>query len=322
MFARLANGHGAGTGDRRSGHVTEPDDARCGLRRGQRRDLDSCGARRRNSRVPSRRRREEPPIRVIQGSKTRLIRPQTIAVDPVHDEIIVGDTTARAIFVFDQESQRRRRAEACPVWRQDQAPGCRRRCRRSGAERHRRCQSLGFDRLDCSPSTGLTRRRRPPNSDCGSEDGLGPLSPGSVDPGTGRIFIAQQSMREKLLEPYRRDKPRAQEEFEKARESSTGRTGLGSSACGTSTTTATFRRARSFKGRSRLIAPGGVALNPKRGEGLCRRRRQQCLLRLSRAAVLQSSVAPDYLPVIPTERCGRNHLRLERGWGLCFGRMP
>ena len=45
---------------------------------------------------------QEAPIRVIQGSKTRLIRPQTIAVDPVHDEIIVGDTTARAVFVFDR----------------------------------------------------------------------------------------------------------------------------------------------------------------------------------------------------------------------------
>ena len=43
---------------------------------------------------------EEPPKRVIQGSKTGLVRPQTIAVDPVHDEVYVGDPSARAVFVF------------------------------------------------------------------------------------------------------------------------------------------------------------------------------------------------------------------------------
>ena len=47
----------------------------------------------------------EAPLRVIQGSKTRLIRPQTIAVDPIHDEIMVGDTTARAILIFDRKAQ-------------------------------------------------------------------------------------------------------------------------------------------------------------------------------------------------------------------------
>ena len=47
---------------------------------------------------------ETAPIRVIQGSNTRLVRPQTIAVDPVHDEIIIGDTTARSVFVFDRRA--------------------------------------------------------------------------------------------------------------------------------------------------------------------------------------------------------------------------
>ena len=33
-----------------------------------------------------------------------MMRPQTLAVDPVNDEIIVGDTTARAVFVFDRKA--------------------------------------------------------------------------------------------------------------------------------------------------------------------------------------------------------------------------
>ncbi len=34
---------------------------------------------------------EERPIRVIHGSKTRLVEPDTLAVDPVHDEIFVPE---------------------------------------------------------------------------------------------------------------------------------------------------------------------------------------------------------------------------------------
>ncbi len=45
---------------------------------------------------------EVPPLRVIQGSKTRLVRPHTIAVDPVNDEILTGDPSMRAIVIFDR----------------------------------------------------------------------------------------------------------------------------------------------------------------------------------------------------------------------------
>jgi hypothetical protein len=44
----------------------------------------------------------EPPLRVIQGLQTRLIRPHTANVDPVSGEIIVGDPSARAVLVFDR----------------------------------------------------------------------------------------------------------------------------------------------------------------------------------------------------------------------------
>lgn len=44
----------------------------------------------------------EPPIRVIQGSDTGLIRPHTANVDPVSGEILAGDPSARGVLVFDR----------------------------------------------------------------------------------------------------------------------------------------------------------------------------------------------------------------------------
>lgn len=45
---------------------------------------------------------DEPPIRVIQGSKTGMIRPQTVEVDPVNNEIVAADSSSRAILVYDR----------------------------------------------------------------------------------------------------------------------------------------------------------------------------------------------------------------------------
>lgn len=44
----------------------------------------------------------EPPVRVIQGSDTGLIRPHTANVDPVSGEILAGDPSARGVLVFDR----------------------------------------------------------------------------------------------------------------------------------------------------------------------------------------------------------------------------
>ena len=44
----------------------------------------------------------ERPIRIIQGSHTGLIRPQTVEVDPVNGEIVAADSSSRAILVFDR----------------------------------------------------------------------------------------------------------------------------------------------------------------------------------------------------------------------------
>jgi len=210
---------------------------------------------------------EEPPIRVIQGSRTRLIRPQTIAVDPVHDEILVGDTTARAIFVFDRTANG------------DVAPK-----RALYGEKTRLLDVVG---LAVDPvrniivaasrsiaTIGLLTFNRTDSGDiaprtviAGPRTGLAHFRQVAVDPGTGRIFLAQQSMREKLLEPYRLDRPRAQEEFEEASVASTGRTGPGFIGVWNIDDNGDVPPRALIQGpMSRLIAPGGVALNPKRGE--------------------------------------------------------
>jgi hypothetical protein len=45
---------------------------------------------------------DEPPVRVIQGLKTELVRPQTANVDPIAGEIIAGDPSAQGVLVFDR----------------------------------------------------------------------------------------------------------------------------------------------------------------------------------------------------------------------------
>jgi hypothetical protein len=46
---------------------------------------------------------EEPPLRVIQGSKTRLEAPDRLALDPVHNEIYVPE--GDAVLVYDREAK-------------------------------------------------------------------------------------------------------------------------------------------------------------------------------------------------------------------------
>src|SRR6185503_4909263 len=41
---------------------------------------------------------EEPPLRVINGSKTQLIAPDRLAVDPVHDEIYVPEGVKLLVY--------------------------------------------------------------------------------------------------------------------------------------------------------------------------------------------------------------------------------
>lgn len=210
---------------------------------------------------------EEPPIRVIQGSKTRLIRPQTIAVDPVHDEILVGDTTGRSILVFDRLADGNvapkrviygDKTKVLDIVGVAVDP-----VRNVIVASSRSANVIGlltFNRTDngnVPPRTVVS----------GPNTGLAHFRQIAVDPGTGRIFIAQQNMREKQLEAYRGANPRTMEEFMKAAESSTGRTGPGFIGVWDIDDNGDVPPRGLIQGpMSRLISPGGVALNPKNGE--------------------------------------------------------
>lgn len=43
----------------------------------------------------------EPPVRIIQGPKTKLVTPHAVNIDPVNGEILVASLTGHSINVFD-----------------------------------------------------------------------------------------------------------------------------------------------------------------------------------------------------------------------------
>lgn len=210
---------------------------------------------------------EEAPLRVIQGSKTRLIRPQTIAVDPVHDEILVGDTTGRSVLVFDRLAQGNvapkrviygDKTKILDIVGVAVDP-----VRNVIVASSRSANVIGLVTFNRTDNGNVTPR----TVISGPNTGLGHFRQVAVDPGTGRIFIAQQSMREKQLESYRGDKPRTDEERKKAAETSTGRTGPGFIGVWDLDDNGDVPPRALIQGpASRLLSPGGVAINPKGGE--------------------------------------------------------
>jgi len=48
---------------------------------------------------------EEGPIRMIQGPRTQILRPETVTVDVPHGEIIVGEDGGKDILVFPRDAQ-------------------------------------------------------------------------------------------------------------------------------------------------------------------------------------------------------------------------
>jgi len=48
---------------------------------------------------------EESPIRMIQGPRTQILRPETVTVDVPHGEIIVGEDGGKDILVFRRDAQ-------------------------------------------------------------------------------------------------------------------------------------------------------------------------------------------------------------------------
>ena len=216
---------------------------------------------------------EVPPLRIIQGTRTRLVRPHTVAVDPVNNEILTADPSSRAIFVFDRMSN----GNVSPK-------------RVISGEKTGLLDIVGLDvdpirnvivassRKGNGDKVGIFVFDRLANGDVAPKQFIG--GPNSklahfrqvaIDPGTGNIFLAQQNTRMKQMEAYVLDKPR---EGFKAKEddddddSDAGRLDqLGFIAVYAPDDDGDIPPRAIIKGPGiRLAGAAGVALNPKKKE--------------------------------------------------------
>jgi len=152
---------------------------------------------------------EQPPVRTIQGARTGLSRPETVAVDEKNNELIVGDPGDRRILVYSRDAD----GDAKPL-RTIQGP------------KTKLLQVVGvsvdpvrdllvvstYSRLP-GGVTGLLIFNRTADGDvaplrtiAGPKTGITRLRQTGLDPATGRIFVA--AINNEYLPPYNIDKPR------------------------------------------------------------------------------------------------------------------
>jgi DNA-binding beta-propeller fold protein YncE len=155
---------------------------------------------------------EEPPLRVIQGTRTRLVRPHTVAVDPKNNEILTADPSMRSVLVFDRRANGNvapKRVISGPKTGLLDIVGVAVDATRNvivASSRKGRDGPTGlfvFDRLadgDVEPKAFIGG----PNSK------LAHFRQVAIDSGTGNIFLAQQNTRHKRPEAYVLDKRRAE----------------------------------------------------------------------------------------------------------------
>jgi len=153
---------------------------------------------------------EEAPIRTIQGPRTGLSRPETVAVDEKNGEIIVGDPGDRRVLVYKGDAD----GDAVPL-RTIQGP------------KTKLLQIVGvavdpnrdllvvssYSRLP-GGVTGIFVFGRTDQGDvaprrliAGPRTGITRLRQIALDPATGKIFVA--AINNEYLPPYDVDKPRA-----------------------------------------------------------------------------------------------------------------
>jgi hypothetical protein len=153
---------------------------------------------------------EEAPVRTLQGARTGLSRPETVAVDEKNNELFVGDPGDRRVLVFKRDAD----GDVQPV-RAIQGP------------KTKLLQVVGiavdpvrdllvvstYSRLQ-GGVTGLLIFGRTDQGDVaprrvisGPKTGITRLRQIGLDPATGRIFVA--AINNEYLPPYDVDKPRA-----------------------------------------------------------------------------------------------------------------
>jgi len=215
---------------------------------------------------------EAAPIRVIQGSRTGLIRPHTIAVDTVNGEIIAADPSSRALLVFKRDAT----GDAAPI-RVISGPKTLlldivgvavdpiRNVIVASSRSRGPTGIMVFDRLadgDVAPRAYIG----------GPNSRLAHFRQLAIDPGTGNIFLAQQRTRPKRMDAYVAGsvgRPRQEyREPDSSEDSDFGRlTQTGFIAVYGPDDTGDIPPRAIIKGPGiRHAGAGGVALNPRTGE--------------------------------------------------------
>ena len=211
---------------------------------------------------------EAAPARAIQGTKTRLVRPQTVAIDPVNNEVVAGDPSMRAILVFD----RRADGNVAPK-RVISGP-------KTGplmdvvgvAVDPVRNVIVASSRAANGTATGLFVFDRLANGDVppkamigGPKSKLAHFRQVAIDTRTGNIFLAQQNTRYVRPEAYVLDKPRENFEEQEREGISLERTRF--IAVYAPDDNGDLPPRAIIKGPGvHFGGAGGVAINPKRGE--------------------------------------------------------
>jgi hypothetical protein len=153
---------------------------------------------------------EEPPIRVIQGDKTKLLGPQTVAVDDQNDELIVGDPSGGDILVYPREANGN-----VPPKRilRGQKTGLREVV--GVAVDTKRNLLVASNRGYTRELTGIFIFDRTASGDVaplrvigGSETGIGRSRQVVVDPELGKIYLGVQSTNYHAERPYVETRPR------------------------------------------------------------------------------------------------------------------
>ncbi len=219
---------------------------------------------------------EEPPIRVIQGDRTRLLGPQTAAFDLVNDEIIVGDPNVGGVLVYPRTANG------------NVAPKRILRGRNTGlraavgvAVDTKRNLLVVSNRGLSKDLTGIFIFNRTDQGDippkaviAGSETGIGRSRQIAVDSERGKIYLGVQATNYHAERPYRMTQPREGYEWSERKDDSVGNrnlpswTGEAHGFIGVWNVTDNGNvapRAVIKGGLSRIIDCGGIAIEPSEG---------------------------------------------------------
>ena len=212
---------------------------------------------------------EEAPVRSIQGTKTHLVRPHTVAVDPKNNEIYTADPSTRAVLVFDRRADGNvapKRVITGPKTGLLDIVGVAVDPVRNVVVAASRTGNgptgiFVFDRLadgDVAPKAFIGG----PNSKLAHFRQL------AIDPATGNIFLAQQNTRQKRMEAYSLDQPRADFKEDDDEGDEGGQLDrMGFVAVYAPDDNGDIPPRAIIKGPGiRFAGAGGVVLNPKKGE--------------------------------------------------------